>query len=127
MVKLGHLTIGVRDWRASRDWYVANIGLKLEFEAPQGGREGLGVAALQDNSSLTLFLEQSASGGANCRCVHTFQVTDVEATHRALSAKGIGFLAAPSRRYWGYGAELADPDGRVLYLWDERSMRDKGG
>jgi hypothetical protein len=25
--------------------------------------------------------------------------------------------------YWGYGAELIDPDGYLIRLWDERSMK----
>jgi catechol 2,3-dioxygenase-like lactoylglutathione lyase family enzyme len=26
-----------------------------------------------------------------------------------------------------YGAELLDPDGYLVCLWDERTMREKGG
>ena len=126
MVRLDHLSVAVADWRRSRDWYIANLGMRLEFEAPEGGREKLGVAALQDDAGITLFLEQTRAAPAECRCVRTFQVDDVEASHRALTAKGVPFLAAPSKRYWGYGAELVDPDGHVIYLWDERSMREKG-
>jgi predicted enzyme related to lactoylglutathione lyase len=126
MVKLDHATLAVNDWRASRDWYIKNLGLKLEFEVPDGGRDRLGVAALQDDSGVTLFLEQVAGTVPNCGCIHTFQVTEVDAKHRDLSASGIKFLRTPQKLYWGYGAELADPDGHVLYLWDEKSMREKG-
>jgi hypothetical protein len=28
---------------------------------------------------------------------------------------------------WGYGAELRDPVGYLIYLWDERSMRENEG
>jgi len=35
MVKLDHLAITVRDYRASRDWYVGNLGLRVEFEVPE--------------------------------------------------------------------------------------------
>ena len=38
MPKLDHLTIAVSDWRRSRDWYVGNLGFRLEFEIPEGGR-----------------------------------------------------------------------------------------
>jgi catechol 2,3-dioxygenase-like lactoylglutathione lyase family enzyme len=126
MVKLDHATLAVSDWRASRDWYIKNLGLKLEFEVPNGGRASLGVTALQDDSGVTLFLEQIAGSVSSCGCVHTFQVADVDAKFRDLSASGIKFLRTPQKLYWGYGAELADPDGHVLYLWDEKSMREKG-
>jgi hypothetical protein len=29
--------------------------------------------------------------------------------------------------FWGYGAELCDPDGYRFRLWDEKSMKEKGG
>ena len=29
--------------------------------------------------------------------------------------------------FWGYGAELRDPDGYRLRLWDQKSMKEKGG
>ena len=28
--------------------------------------------------------------------------------------------------FWGYGAELRDPDGYSLRLWDQKSMKEKG-
>ena len=127
MAKLDHVTVVVSDWQASRDWYVRNFGFMIEFEVPKGGHAGLGVAALQDEAGLTLFVEQSAHTVSRCGCIHTLQVDDVEKVYRELSARGVAFMAAPSKRYWGYGAELADPDGHVLYLWDEVSMREKGG
>jgi catechol 2,3-dioxygenase-like lactoylglutathione lyase family enzyme len=125
--KLDHVGIAVSDWRASRDWYTNILGMKLEFEVPAGGAAGLGVAALQDDAGLTLFVEQLPAGVRPCGCTHTFQVDDVDALYAKLSAAGVSFLKAPQKQYWGYGAELADPDGHVIRLWDEKSMREKGG
>jgi len=42
--KLSHLQITVRDAIRSRDWYVTNIGLKVEFEVPLQG-----FVALEDD------------------------------------------------------------------------------
>ena len=42
MVKLDHLALPVSDWKASRDWYVGNLGFHIEFEAPEGGSNGSG-------------------------------------------------------------------------------------
>lgn len=125
MIKLDHVTLAVRDWRASRDWYAKNLGLKIEFEVTHGGPEKLGVAAMQDDSGLTLFLEQVAGAVPACACIHNFQVLDVDAKYKDLAAAGIKFLNQPQKLYWGYGAELADPDGHILRLWDEKSMREK--
>jgi hypothetical protein len=29
--------------------------------------------------------------------------------------------------FWGYGAEVLDPDGYMNHLWDESTMRQMGG
>ena len=122
MTKLDHLTIRVRNLEAGRAWYIGHLGLKLEFEVP-----GRRTVALQDEAGLTLFLDETAGDVAAEGVVLTFQVDDVEETHRRLVAAGVSFVAPPGRRFWGYGAELRDPDGHLVFLWDEVSMREKGG
>ena len=55
-----------------------------------------------------------------------FQVDDVEAKYQQLVAANTQFNHPPQKQFWGYGAELCDPDGYRLRLWDEQSMREKG-
>ena len=124
MVKLDHVALAVRDWQASRDWYRKHFGLKVEFESADGGEEKLGVAAMQDDSGLTLFLEQVRNTPPACNCVHYFQIENVDEAYRRLSDAGVKFRHAPQKVVWGYGAELADPDGHVIRIWDEKSMHD---
>ena len=121
MLKLDHLSIAVRDWRRSRDWYVGVLGMRVEFENADAG-----VVALQDDGDLTLFLGEGQLAAGELPCALTFQVDDVEALHAALAARGIAFQSRPAKLFWGYGAELRDPDGYVVRLWDERTMREKG-
>lgn len=120
MIRLDHLGIPVRDHARSRDWYVAHFGLVVEFEVPERK-----TVALRDDAGLTLFLVESPDVAPSCTL--TFQVDDVEAKHRQMSGAGLVFEKAPQKLFWGYGAELRDPDGYLLYLWDERTMREKGG
>jgi|HubBroStandDraft_1064217.scaffolds.fasta_scaffold11498_2 predicted enzyme related to lactoylglutathione lyase len=54
------------------------------------------------------------------------QVQDVDQTHQHLAKQGVRFLHPPKRYFWGSGAELNDPDGYLIRLWDEVSMREKG-
>jgi predicted enzyme related to lactoylglutathione lyase len=125
MVKLDHLRITVENWRASRDWYVGNFGFKVEFEVPEGGVHKRGVVALQDDAGFTVFLEQTDNAVYACDCIYYFQVGNVDDEFRALSSKGVRFLQTPQQLYWGYGAELVDPDGHTIRIWDERSMKNK--
>ena len=120
MVKLDHLTLSVRDHEISREWYTRNLSLAVEFEVPARR-----AVAVRDDADFTLFLDESHPCGT-ASCVLYFQVDSVAATHAELSARGVPFIHPPSKHYWGYGAELADPDGYRVRLWDALSMREAG-
>jgi catechol 2,3-dioxygenase-like lactoylglutathione lyase family enzyme len=120
-MKFDHMTLPVSDPSRSRDWYMQNLGFKLEFE-----NLAAGFAAVLDDNDFTIFLQKAAAPLAGEKCSLTIQVTDVDRTHKALAAKGISFRNHPMRHFWGYGAELDDPDGYLIRLWDEVSMREKG-
>ena len=59
-------------------------------------------------------------------CTLAFEVDDVESMYGELSARDVIFEKSPQKLFWGYGAELRDLDGYLIYLWDERTMREKG-
>jgi uncharacterized glyoxalase superfamily protein PhnB len=120
-IRMDHLTLPVAAYARSRDWYTRHLGLEVEFEIPQ--RQ---TVALKDDAGLTIFLYEKTDAPVSPTCTLTFQVQDVDAKHHELSANGIVFEKAPQKLFWGYGAELRDPDGYMIYLWDEKSMREKG-
>jgi catechol 2,3-dioxygenase-like lactoylglutathione lyase family enzyme len=116
--KLNHLLINVRDAARSRDWYVKNLGLKVEFQVPEQG-----FVALEDDWGMALLISQGkpAKGAASGFVIH-FEVEDVDARYRALKGKGVKFVHEPMKTVWGYGPELRDPDGYVVRLFDHRSI-----
>jgi uncharacterized glyoxalase superfamily protein PhnB len=120
-IRMDHLALPVAAYARSRDWYTRHLGLEVEFEIPE--RQ---TVALKDDAGLTIFLYERPDAQGHSTCTLTFQVQDVEAKYRELSANGIVFEKAPQKLFWGYGAELRDPDGYMIYLWDEQSMREKG-
>lgn len=122
MARLDHLAIPVKECAKSREWYTQHLGLEVEFEVPERK-----TVALRDEADFTLFLYEPADRQVSPSCTLTFQVADVDAKHKELSARGIRFEKTPQKLFWGYGAELRDPDGYLVYLWDEKSMREKGG
>jgi predicted enzyme related to lactoylglutathione lyase len=119
MTKLNHIAIPVSDWRASSDWYTNILGLSLEFEIP----ERL-VAAVKDEGDFAIFLHQAPVPSAPIAFAFTFQVADVHKSFQQITQKGITFSYAPQRLAWGYGAELIDPNGYRVCIWDEKSMRE---
>ena len=121
MMKFDHLSIPVTDTSRSRDWYIGTLGLKVEFEIPDRR-----TVALQDSDGFAIFLQEAPSPIAPNGCALWFQVADVDATFSEWSARGVAFTHGPRKSYWGYGVELADPDGYLVRLWDEQSMKGRG-
>ncbi|HEY7519974.1 MAG TPA: VOC family protein [Methylomirabilota bacterium] len=119
-LKFDHLTLPVRDLKQSRSWYVDMLGLTVEFEVPD--RQAV---AVQDSDGFTIFLQQAAAAVVPNDLALYFQVADVDATFGAWSERGLVFAHAPAKTYWGYGAELRDPDGYLIRLWDEQTMKTK--
>jgi catechol 2,3-dioxygenase-like lactoylglutathione lyase family enzyme len=120
MMKFDHLSLPVSDLARSRHWWVATLGLKVEFEVPDQRS-----VALNDGDGFAIFLREAAAPIAANGCALWFQVESVDAIHAEWSARGVAFAHAPRKNFWGYGAELADPDGYLIRLWDEVSMREK--
>jgi catechol 2,3-dioxygenase-like lactoylglutathione lyase family enzyme len=118
-MKLDHLTIPVSDRERSRDWYVQTLGMRVEFEVPARN-----ASALIDDGGFTIFVEQRDHPPALGTALY-FSVEDTDVFHAQLVARGIVFAHPPRKVFWGYGAELVDPDGYRIRIWDETTMRDK--
>jgi catechol 2,3-dioxygenase-like lactoylglutathione lyase family enzyme len=119
MMKFDHLNVPVSNLDRSRAWYTTTLGLKVEFEVPDRR-----TVALQDGEGFAIFLQERPGAAANGVALW-FQVDDVDAIFGQWSARGVSFAHGPQKTFWGYGAELSDPDGYLVRLWDERSMKEK--
>jgi catechol 2,3-dioxygenase-like lactoylglutathione lyase family enzyme len=120
MMRLDHLRLPVANLARSRAWYVETLRLDVEFEVPERH-----TVALKDSGDFAILLQEVSSPVAPNGCALWFQVADVDATWDEWSRLGVVFAHAPQKTYWGYGAELADPDGYLIRLWDERSMKER--
>ena len=119
MLKFDHLSIPVSDLARSREWYVATLGLTVEFEVPDQR-----AVALNDSEGFAIFIKETPAVAANGLAMW-FQVGSVDQTYAEWWARGVVFAHPPRKEFWGYGVELADPDGYLIRLWDEVSMREK--
>ena len=119
MMKFDHLALPVSSLDRSRAWYIATLGLKVEFEIPART-----AVALQDGEGFAIFLEERTDVVPNGIALW-FQVDDVDKTFGEWTARGVVFAHGPQKNFWGYGPELTDPDGYIVRLWDERTMREK--
>ncbi len=117
VARLDHLTLFVADRTLSRAWYVAALGLDVEFEL-----EDARVTALTDGGGFTVFLQEDVARTPAPACILYFRVDDVARATARLEADGIALAHEPRSNQWGFGVEIVDPDGHVVRLWDENTM-----
>jgi catechol 2,3-dioxygenase-like lactoylglutathione lyase family enzyme len=115
MAKVSHIVLPVSDVQKSCEWYVNKLGFTFERER----EEAVGI---KDQSGLTIFLMKAAGPLAGQKITLTIQVGNVDSMHQELAALGVNFVNPPKRQFWGYGAEVLDPDGYINHLWDEVTM-----
>ena len=120
MMKFDHVNLPVSDLGRSRDWWTSTPGLKVEFEVAERR-----TVALQDGEGFAIFLQEMPGAASSNGIALWFQIDDVDATFAEWSGRGVSFVHGPAKKFWGYGAELADPDGYLVRLWDERTMKEK--
>ena len=116
MAKVSHMVLPVSDVHKSSDWYVDKLGFKAEREHEE-------VVGIKDQSGLTIFLQKTAGSLAGQKITLTIQVDNVDSKHQELASLGVKFASPPKLQFWGYGAEVLDPDGYMNHLWDEVTMR----
>jgi len=109
----------VTDLVRSRAWYVTTLGLKVEC----GARDRQTVA-LQNSDGFAIFLQQppSAIQPRAARCGFGWPTSTGRSPTGSSEASSSRTL--PEKTYWGYGAALQDPDGYLIRLWDEHSMKE---
>jgi catechol 2,3-dioxygenase-like lactoylglutathione lyase family enzyme len=116
MARVSHMVLPVSDVRKSHDWYVDKLGFTLERNREE-------VVGIKDQSGLTIFLMKTPDSLAGQKITLTIQVDDVESRYQELAKLGVKFVSSPRRQFWGYGAEVLDPDGYMNHLWDEITMQ----
>jgi len=115
MAKISHIVLPVSNVQKSREWYVNKLGFTLERERDE-------AVGIKDQSGLTIFLVKATDPLAGHKITLTIQVANVDSKHQELATVGVNFVSAPKRQFWGYGAEVLDPDGYMNHLWDEVTM-----
>ena len=116
-MKLDHLTVPVRDYEASKRFYVDALepfGFSVLMDWHDKRRAYLGIAP-QPSS---LWLVESPDAGALEVSLAVDDRQSVEAFHRAAVAAGATSVHAPSIRpehtHDYFAARVTDPDGNVL-------------
>jgi predicted enzyme related to lactoylglutathione lyase len=118
---IGQIAITVSDVDAALAYYRDVLGLKFLFSA------GPNLAFLSDGSVRIMLSTPQGSGAVGANSILYFKVTNIEATHTAMMARGSAserppqFTAKmPDHDLWiGF---LRDPDGNLVGLMEEKRV-----
>jgi lactoylglutathione lyase len=113
--------------------FVTDIGRAKAFY-----RDQLGLPMIREGSFGAEFLDGETRIGVH-PAVHpdagalvgrhtgiTFHVTDLLSFCERLHEHGVRFLNEPTQQPWGIMAMIADPDGNVFALWEDRTPDSAG-
>src|SRR5262245_52745062 len=110
-------SIPVRDQAKALEFYTEKLGFKVITDSPfDGTQRWIELGLPRAETKLVLFTadgqEKMIGGLMNV----TFMAADVEATAKALKARGVEFVREPQKADWGTAAVFRDPDGNQFAL-----------
>ncbi|MFL6469199.1 MAG: VOC family protein [Pyrinomonadaceae bacterium] len=135
ITKMNHVSIFVLDQESAYDFYVNNLGFKVNTDAEMGpGRRWLTVNPPdQPDLEITLmliddgmmFTTESAEKMRELVKNGTFgfgvfQCDDLRATYEELKAKGVEFTKPPTEEFYGYEALFKDDSGNWFSLGQKK-------
>lgn len=107
------IMLGVRDLKASLEFYRDKLGLKVKLEEPQ--------LALLDAGPVTLGLSPGhvrLAPQVNGATEISFQVENVRGVRQALIDRGVAFMNEPRQvTPTEWAAHFRDPDGHLLSIF----------
>lgn len=117
---VGIVSINVTDQDRAIAFYVDQLGFEKTADAPMGpDARWVEVAPRGAQTRLSLIAAGNPAFepdriGKNIAC--TFELSGFAETCKQLKERGVSFKEEPSKEFWGWWAEVTDPDGNVLGL-----------
>jgi catechol 2,3-dioxygenase-like lactoylglutathione lyase family enzyme len=114
---IGNVTVVVSDLGRSLKFYRDKLGLRLCFYDKQHDWVCFDCGAGRTTLSLTTPWNKKAKKLVGVRTGVSFQVDDIEKTHRQLAKKKVKFTLKPRKERWGgIVANFEDLDGNKFFL-----------
>ncbi len=114
-VPLGIRSVGiyVRDQDRAKRFWVEVMGFRLVQDTPMGpdpaGPRWIEVAPPRGDVVLVLYTPEGQEDRIGTFSNVMFDCDDIRATYKELSARGVEFVDAPRREFWGGGRASATP------------------
>jgi predicted enzyme related to lactoylglutathione lyase len=114
------VSIFVNDQDKAKDFYLNKLGFELRQDTTMGELRWLAVAVKGATTEVILYKPdahwQHYKDVVGKSQPVTFSVSDMDALHADLKAKGVRFVMEPERQPWGTQAIILDDEGNGLIL-----------
>ncbi len=121
--RVGTVCIFVEDQDRARKFYTEVLGFELRSDEPLfPGAPNRWLAVAPEGAATEVILYLPDENWQHYRQVVgqsqalTFEVKDMRALHRDLTAKGVKFVQEPDEQPWGTSAIIQDSEGNRLIL-----------
>jgi lactoylglutathione lyase len=121
--RVGTICVFVADQDRAKDFYTNVLGFELRTDAPlYPGATSRWIAVAPKGAATEVILYLPDENWEHYRQVVgqsqalSFNVTDMEALHADLKAKGVAFVQEPEKQPWGTYAIIRDSEGNRLIL-----------
>jgi predicted enzyme related to lactoylglutathione lyase len=120
---VGFVAIQVNDLDRAIAFYCSKLGFDKTTDAPMGP-DARWVEVTPPGAQTRLSLISKGNPAHEPERVGqgiatTFELNGFEATCQELKQRGVVFKEEPKKEFWGWWAEITDPDGNVLGLHAE--------
>lgn len=129
ITKVGTVSVFVSDQQRAKNFYVNKLGMELRMEAelyPGAEAKWLSVAPKGAQTEIVLYLPDENwahyKDTVGKSQAITLAVSDVNALHQTLKAKGVTFVSEPETQFWGTFATIADSEGNHILLVQESTQ-----
>ncbi len=125
---IGTTSVFVTDQDRAVDFYVHKLGFEKRRDEAMGPNAPRWIEVVPPGAQTALVLYkptpempghstyEGALASIGQFASFIFEVDDMEATHRELTARGVEFSDPPAQQFWGWWATIKDPDGNTIGL-----------
>jgi predicted enzyme related to lactoylglutathione lyase len=109
--------ICTKDQDRALKFYTEKLGFEVSTDQDFDGKQRwIELRIGNSPTRFVLFTPEGQEDRIGTRFNGSLSCDDVTATHRQLSARGVEFVAGPTKQPWGEFAIFKDPDGNEFVL-----------
>jgi len=113
------VSIPITDQDRALEFYTKKLGFSVFTDQPMGPEmRWIELKLGRADTMIVLFAADEHKGWIGKPLNIAFRCSDVMATYKELSERGVEFEGVPEKHPWGWHCQFKDPDGNSFALGD---------